>query len=477
MLDWIFMRTKIMITDMTKGNALKLVFLFSLPILVGNIFQQLYQLADIFIVGRLLGGNALAAVGASAPIHFMFLIVAFSFTGGLTAVTAQRFGAGDFDGVRRSVTHSIRASLVLSLILTAVLVLSLDWFMHILNVPESIYKDSYNFIMILGLATVLIVAFNLLSGFIRALGDSKTPLYFLILATVMNIILNFVLIKNTNLGVIASATGTVIAIAISVICCLVYIKKRIPILHLKREDWKYSPSFMREHLNIAIPMSIQFSVLSLSIMIIQSVSNSFGEDVIVGLTIALRLEQLATQPLLAIGIAIATFAAQNYGAGKIARIRDTIKKTGFMSFMISVIMSGVVFFYGRQIIGSFLSEPNAFAVQVGMSYLAISIMFYFFLGMIFIFKNTLQSMGKPMYPVISSVIELFIRAYVAIYLTKKIGYEGIFYASPLAWVGGAVVVFIGYYINMYMRSEQKIRAEYKKIYKKISMENGTSKAA
>ena len=462
---------------MTKGNALKLILLFSLPILVGNIFQQLYQLADIFIVGRLLGENALAAVGASAPIHFMFLIVAFSFTGGLTAVTAQRFGAGDFDGVRKSVTHSIRASLVLSLILTAVLVLSLNWFMHILNVPESIYKDSYNFIMILGLATILIVAFNLLSGFIRALGDSKTPLYFLILATVMNIILNFVLIKNTNLGVIASATGTVIAIAISVVCCLVYIKKRIPILHLKKEDWAYSPSFMREHLNIAIPMSIQFSVLSLSIMIIQSVSNSFGETVIVGLTIALRLEQLATQPLLALGISIATFAAQNYGAGKIARIRDTIKKAGFMSFTISLIMSGVVFFYGRQIIGSFLSSPDTKAVQVGMSYLAISVMFYFFLGMIFIFKNTLQSMGKPMYPVVSSVVELIIRAYIAIYLTKKIGYEGIFYASPLAWVGGAIVVFIGYYINMYMRSEQKIRAEYRKIYKKISMEEENKKVA
>ena len=459
-----------MITDMTKGNALKLVLLFSLPILVGNIFQQLYQLADIFIVGRLLGENALAAVGASAPIHFMFLIVAFSFTGGLTAVTAQRFGAGDLDGVRRSVTHSIRASFVLSLILTAILVSFLDWFMHILNVPQSIYKDSYNFIMVLGLATVLIVAFNLLSGFIRALGDSRTPLYFLILATVMNIILNFVLIKTTNLGVIASATGTVIAIAISVICCLIYIKKKIPILHLKKEDWKYSPSFMREHLNIAIPMSIQFSVLSLSIMIIQSVSNSFGEKVIVGLTIALRLEQLSTQPLLAIGIAIATFAAQNYGAGKIARIRDTIKKTGLVSFAISVIMSAVVFFFGRQIIGSFLSEPDTFSVQVGMSYLSISIMFYFFLGMIFIFKNTLQSMGKPNYPVVSSVVELVIRAFIAIYLTKKIGYEGIFYASPLAWVGGAVVVFIGYYINMYMRSEQKIRAEYRKIYKKISME-------
>ena len=459
-----------MITDMTKGNALKLVLLFSLPILVGNVFQQLYHIADIFIVGRMLGENALAAVGASAPINFMFLIIAFSFTGGLTAVTAQRFGAGDLDGVRRSVTHSIRASLVLSLILTAILVTYLDWFMHILNVPASIYKDSYNFIMILSLATVLIVAFNLLSGFIRALGDSKTPLYFLILSTVLNIVFNYVLIKNTDLGVIASATGTVCAIAISVICCLIYIKKKIPLLHLKKEDWKYSPSFMREHLNIAVPMSIQFSVLSLSIMIIQSISNSFGEKVIVGLTIALRLEQLATQPLLAIGLAIATFAAQNYGAGKISRIRDTIKKTGLVSLSISVLMSSIVFFWGRQIIGSFLNTPDAFSVQVGVSYLSISIMFYFFLGMIFIFKNTLQSMGKAVYPVVSSVVELIIRTFIAIYLTKKIGYEGIFYASPLAWVGGAVVVFIGYYLNMYRRSERQIRAEYKKIYKKISNE-------
>ena len=459
-----------MITDMTKGNALKLVLLFSLPILVGNVFQQLYHLADIFIVGRLLGENALAAVGASAPINFMFLIIAFSFTGGLTAVTAQRFGAGDLDGVRRSVTHSIRASLVLSLILTAILVVFLDWFMYILNVPASIYKDSYNFIMILSLATVLIVAFNLLSGFIRALGDSKTPLYFLILSTVLNIVFNYILIKNTNLGVIASATGTVIAIAVSVICCLVYIKKKIPLLHLKKEDWKYSPSFMREHLNIAIPMSIQFSVLSLSIMIIQSISNSFGEQVIVGLTISLRLEQLATQPLLAIGLAMATFVAQNYGAGKISRIRDTIKMVGGVSFVISVLMSCVVFFWGRQIIGSFLIVPDSFSVQVGMSYLSISIMFYFFLGMIFIFKNTLQSMGKPIYPVVSSVVELIIRTYIAVYITKKMGYEGIFYASPLAWVGGAMVVFVGYYLNMYRRTEREIRAEYRKIYKKISNE-------
>lgn len=458
-----------MITDLTKGNALKLILLFSLPILLGNIFQQLYQLADIFIVGRLLGENALAAVGASAPIYFMFLIVAFSFTGGLTAVTAQRFGAGDFDGVRSSVTHSIRASLVLSVLLSVVLFLSLDWLMRVLNVPQSIYDDSYRFIMILGMATVLIVAFNLLSGFIRALGDSKTPLYFLVLSTVLNIILNFVLIKVTGFGVIASALGTVIAITISVICCLYYIWKRIPLLRLTKNDWKYNPEFMKEHLSIAIPMSIQFSILSLSIMIMQTVSNSFGEKIIVGMTISLRLEQLATQPLMAIGLAIATFTAQNYGAVKISRIRNAIKNTLLVSFIISVVLSLIVFFYGRKIIGSFLSVEDSFAVQVGMSYLAISVMFYVFLGTIFIFKNTLQSMGKPYYPIFSSVIELIIRACVAFGLTKKIGYVGIFYASPLAWVGGAVVVFIGYYINIYKKSDKQIKAEYRSIYKKIAL--------
>lgn len=437
-----------MIKDMTRGDALKLILLFSIPILIGNIFQQMYQLADIFIVGRLLGENALAAVGASAPIYFMFLIIAFSFTGGLTAVTAQRFGAGDYDGVRRSVTHSIRASLVLSLILTLSLVIFLHPVMHILNVPKGIYEDSYNFILILGLAMFLLVGFNLLSGFIRALGDSRTPLYFLIFSSILNIVFNFILIRYCGFGVIGSALGTVLAITFSFVCCVWYIWKNYPILRIKKQDWQYDAAFMRAHLNIAIPMSIQFSVLSLSIMIIQAVCNSFGEQVIVGFTIALRLEQLATQPMLALGLSIATFVAQNFGAGKLARIRYGVRKTAIVSFGISVCLSILVFTCGRHIIGSFLNAPNPFAVGVGQAYFAISVMFYFFLGMIFIFKNTLQSMGEAFYPVFSSVIELGIRSFAAIILAREIGYPGIYYASPLAWFGGATVVFIGYYLNV-----------------------------
>ena len=212
-----------MIQDMTKGNPLKLIILFSLPILIGNIFQQLYQLADIFIVGRLLGENALAAVGASAPIFFTFLIVAFSFTGGLTAITAQRFGAGDFDGVRSSVTHSIRASFVLSTLLTILLLAILKPLLRVLNTPESIFNDSYNFILILGLGLILIIFSNLLFGFIRALGDSRTPLYFFVFTTTLNIIFNYLFIKYLKLGVIGSALGTVLAIAISVVVCIIYI--------------------------------------------------------------------------------------------------------------------------------------------------------------------------------------------------------------------------------------------------------------
>lgn len=456
-----------MIQDMTKGNPLKLILLFSLPILIGNIFQQLYHLADIFIVGRLLGENALAAVGASAPIFFTFLIIAFSFTGGLTAITAQRFGAKDYDGVRRSVTHSIRASLILGIGLTFILLITLTPLLKILNIPQTIFKDSYNFILILGFALILIIFSNLLFGFIRALGDSRTPLYFLIFTTIMNIIFNLIFIKQLKLGVIGSALGTVLAIFISVICCLIYIKIYYPILYIKKQDWTYNKDFMKEHLNIAIPMSIQFSILSLSIMIIQAVCNSFGEKIIVGFTIALRIEQLATQPLLAIGLAMATFAAQNYGAGRLRRIKKGVKQALATSFLISIVMSFCILIFGSKLIGLFLENPDSFTINIGASYLRISILFYFFLGAIFIFRNTLQSLGKPKYPVISCFIDLGIRSFSAIILSSHIGYEGIYYASPLAWLGGSIVVMYGYYKNVYKRKLKDIKEEYHQIYQKM----------
>ena len=457
-----------MVTDMTKGKPLTHIIYFSLPILLGNLFQQLYQMTDILIVGRLLGEKALASVGASIPIFLIFLILAFSFTMGLTAVTAQRFGAKDEKGVRLSVTHSIRAGIVLSVILTALMLGFLKPMLRLLNVPTEIMSDAYRFTFILGCGIFLVVAFNLLSGFIRALGDSKTSLYFLIFSSFMNIAFNFLFIKVMHFGVEGSALGTLIAIAISVICCSIYIVARFPILKLSKADWEYRPNFMKQHLNIAIPMSIQFSLLALSIIITQAVCNTFGAQAIVGFTIALRIEQLAIQPMIAIGASMATFSAQNYGAGKIGRIRTATKKSCLLTFLISIVLSAVIFISGKTIIRGFLPTAAPLTITVGSSYLNISILFYCFLGFILIFKNTLQSTGKPFYPVTASFVEVAVRIFSLTVLVEMYGYTGLYIASPLAWIAGSAVAFIGYIRNYYQKNDTAVKAEYRLIFHKKS---------
>ena len=433
-----------MIQNLTKGSPPKLILIFCLPLFIGNLFMQLYNITDILIVGRLLGVNALAAVGATAPIFFVFMLLALGFTGGLTVITAQRFGAGDYDGMRKSVTHAVMASLVLCFLISTCLIFFLRPVLHIMNVPKIIEDDAYIFMSILSFGLIMLVFYNLLAGFMRAIGDSKTPLYFLIFSTVLNIILNFVLIYFFGFGVKGSALGTVGATTITLILCIVYTSSNFKILHLKKSDWHFDKNTLSEQLKIAFPMSVQFSVLSISMMVIQSACNSFGPEVIAAFTAALRIEQLATQPLLALGMAMATYAAQNFGAKKISRIRQGVQFTALVSFTIAVVMSLLVRYIGRDMIAVFLNEKNAFIIETGKTYLGISTLFYFFLGLIFIFRNTLQGMGEAWLPLIASFTELCIRSFAAVFLAKAIGYQGIFYASPAAWVSATCVVTIGY---------------------------------
>ncbi len=437
-----------MIKDLTVGNPTKLIIQFSIPLLLGNILQQLYNISDIIIVGRLIGVNALAAVGASAPIFFVLLLITLGFTGGLTVITAQKFGAKDSAGVRKSVTHSFMASIILSLLITAGMEIYLRPLLQIMNVPSEIMEDAYCFMAILSYGLVMIVCYNLLAGFIRALGDSKTPLYFLFFSTFLNIGLNLYLIYVLKLGVAGSAVGTVIAMTISVASCLFYIRRKFPILNLNKEDWKFEAELMKEHLRVAVPMSLQFSVIALSLMIVQSVCNSFGPDTIAAFTSALRIEQLATQPLVALGLALATYSAQNFGAGMIGRIRRGVFNCSLISLGFSIFIALAVRLIGENMIGIFIEDKNPQIINTAQAYLNISTLFYFFLGMIFIFRNALQGMGKATIPMAASVIELAMRSFAAIYLAKKLGYIGICYASPIAWIGAAIVVSSGYYLTV-----------------------------
>ena len=458
-----------MIQNMSVGSPLKHILAFSLPILIGNLFQQLYNISDILIVGRLIGVNALAALGATAPIFFMCLLVAFGFTGGLTVVTAQRFGAGDDEGVRRSITHCFIASTSLTLLLSILLAIFLKPLLVVMNIPQEIMSDAHRFMVIMCGGFVMIVFYNLLAGFIRAVGDSKTPLYFLIFSTILNVLFNFVLIYYFNFGVAGSALGTVSAISISVFLCLIYMYHKFPLMRLHKKDWRIDWAFMKQHLVIGVPMALQFSVLSLSMMIIQSVCNSFGKDIIAAFTAALRIEQLATQPLMALGLAMATFSAQNWGAAKIGRIRHGVRLSAVISLAFSLCLALLVRYVGSDMIAVFIKGGDPFIISAGKAYLSISTMFYFFLGMIFVFRNTLQGMGRAFIPLLASLTELIMRSVAAIYLAKALGYKGIFWAGPIAWLGGAVVVTTGYYLTIYHLKAKRDKDFFKNNQRKISL--------
>lgn len=452
-----------MINDLTVGHPLKLIIKFAIPLLLGNLFLQLYQISDMIIVGHLISINALAAIGASAPIYMVFLMIAFGFTGGLTVITAQRFGAHDDDGVRSSVFHCLLAALALSILLTAGLIAFLEPLLHITNIPPELFEDAYDFMFVLCLSTVTIILFNLLSGFIRALGDSKTPLYFLIFCSLINIALNFMFINYCGWGVVGSAMGTLVSNSLAVVICFVYMWYRYPLLRLSKDFMTYDSHVMRAHLRLAIPMVLQFSILSFSIMIIQSVCNSFGSDVIAAIAAAMRIEQFATQPLLALGLSMATFSAQNWGARLLSRIRKGVKYAFWLSTGLSVFGFFVIRNIGSDMIAMFVDTGNssgdnniALIIDIGQQYLVISTMFYFFLGLIFVFRNTVQGIGKPILPLMSSITELCVRTFAAIYLAKVMGYRGIMYAGPLAWFAAGILVVCGYfyYIRKFSKNNQ-----------------------
>lgn len=439
-----------MIKDLTKGEPLKLILLFSIPLLIGNVFQQLYNIADLVIVGRLLGVEAFASVGAVAPLFFLIMFIIVGLTSGFTVITGQRFGAKDYAGVRNSVVISTILSLVATLFFTIVCSILMHPVLHLLNVPQNIYHNAYWYIEIVVLGLVSTTLYNLLANIIRALGDSKTPLYFLIIASVVNIFLALFFIQILKLGVAGSAIAVVLSQGISVILCLFFVKKKFPILHLKKQDWliKFNDDFYKsasEHLKVGIPMSLQFSIIGLGVIVIQSVCNTFGSSVIAAVTAALRIEQIATLPMISFGVALATFVAQNFGAKKFRRIRTGVIRTSLLSVFLSVLMAIIMRFWGADIIKEFIGSATVQVIEIAHQYLLISTFFYIFLSQIFIYRNALQGMGEVIFPLVASVAELLMRAFAAVYLAIKFGYIGMFYSGPIAWVSACFILSFGYF--------------------------------
>jgi len=440
--------------ELTQGNPLKLIILFMLPMFIGNVFQQIYNFVDALVVGRVIGLSALAAVGATTPLIFLVISFIFASTQGFTIVTAQKFGARDYTLMRKSVAASFVLSGILTIILTLISAPFSYSLLEFLRTPKDIIMDasSYLFIMFVGIFAT--VYYNLSSNIIRALGDSKTPLYFLIFSSFMNIFMDLLFVLKFKWGIEGVGWATVVAQAISTIMCLIYMFIKFPILKLTKEDWQIPKSFYAEHLRIGIPMGFQMSILSLGIIAVQYVLNGLGSIAIAAFTTAVRVDQLFSQTFLALGAAIATYTAQNYGANKISRIKEGAKSAVSITVVVSIICAFILYFFGKPIIGVFMSEPNEQVLALGQEYLNVVMVSFVFLGLLFVFRNILQGMGSVIVPLLSGVAELVMRVLAAFILGHYLGYFGICLATPAAWISAAIVLYIGYKISLHKIKRQ-----------------------
>ncbi|MCH4238839.1 MAG: MATE family efflux transporter [Oscillospiraceae bacterium] len=432
-----------MTKDLTHGSPAKLIFFFTIPLLIGNLFQQFYSMADTLIVGRTLGVKALAAVGCTGGISFLILGFAQGVTAGLSIITAQRFGAGDDDGVRRSFTTSILVSAITTVVLTAVSVPLTHNILRWLDTPAEIEEQAYSYIVVILIGIFASMLFNLLSNVLRALGDSRTPLIFLIIACLINIVLDFVCILVFHMGTAGAGFATVLAQVISCLCCLWFIAKKFPILHLHRADWRITAQDISAHSRIAFPMGFQSSIIAIGTLILQVALNGLGSNAVAAYTAASKVDQLAIMGMMSFGMTMATYTAQNYGAGKFDRIRKGVKQCLLISVALSVIMAFVNIVFGKYLVNLFVEDASS-VIGLAQVYLVINSSCYFILAVLFVIRYTLQGLGKSFVPTLAGVMELIMRSIAALLLVAPFGFAGVSSANPLAWLGSAVPLCIAY---------------------------------
>lgn len=433
-----------MAKDMTEGKPIKIILAFCVPMLLGNIFQQFYNMIDTIIVGRYVGEGALAAVGSTGAMVFLILGFALGIASGFGVWVAQFFGAKDYDTMRHYVAMSIVMGIAVSLVLTVLTVTTADSMLHLMQTPEDIFEDASAYVTIILVGIIATMFYNVSAAILRSVGDSKTPLYFLIVGTLLNVVLDLFFIINLNQGAAGVAYATVISQGVSAILCIWYMFKKFEFLRLKKEDWRFSFTTCWKLLAIGIPMALQFSITAIGAMILQVAINGCGSTAVAAYTAASKVEQLATQPMVTLGTAMATYAGQNLGANRYDRLRDGAKAAVKIAIAITLFGMAVVWLLGPAAMRLFLENPSKEVMDYGLTYLHIMSWFLIALALLFIFRNFLQAIGKGLVPLLGGVAEMIMRTVVALTAAKTVGYVGICFASPAAWIGAAVPLVLAY---------------------------------
>ena len=430
--------------NLTKGSPLRLIVLFSIPLLLGNFIQQLYNVVDMFIVGRTLGASALAAVGCTGSILFLIIGFAFSATAGFGIVTSQFYGANDLDGVRKSFCTSLVCSMITGVFLTAVCVTFIDDLLLVMQTPDEIYADTRRYLIIIFYGMLPLLFSNVLSNTILALGDSKTPLFFLIIACGLNVTLDYVFILWFGWGVAGAAAATVIAQLTSGILCVFYIIYKQPLLILRRRDWHLRWKDLSRSMKVGLPMGFQSSIIALGCVIVQTYLNKLGPVPVAAYSISNKIDMFACMPLMSFGIAMATYVGQNYGAGKFDRIRDGVRQCCRLSLAFSIAAAGINILFCKQFVRAFLGGGEPVVEELSQVYMSMNATQYWILSLLFIYRYSLQGLGKSFVPTVAGVMELVMRFLAAILLVEPLGFCGVSMANPLAWIGSALPLWIAY---------------------------------
>lgn len=427
-----------MTKDMTSGSPMKLILGFAIPMLLGYLFQQCYSLIDTLIVGRYLGVNSLAAVGSTGSINFLVIGFCMGVCVGFSIPVAQKFGANDYVALRKYVANCVYLGVAFAAVLCFVTVFFCRDILELMNTPADIIDGAYAYIVVIFIGIPTVFLYNMLSGIIRALGDSRTPVFFLLISSLMNIGLDLLFIIRFEMGVAGAAWATCISQGFSGILCLLFILKKFSILRITKEEWKPDLHMMKTLCGMGIPMGLQYSITAIGSVILQTAVNGLGSLAVASMTTAAKIGGFLMCPFEALGSTMATYGGQNVGAKKMRRLKKGLKECIKLGFLYSLIALAIAFFFGEQLGRVFVESKDLAMVDQIVSnvrlFLIINTGCYFLLALVNIVRFMIQGIGFPAFAVFAGVFEMIARALAGLFLVPVLGFPGAALGSPIAWL-------------------------------------------
>lgn len=430
--------------DLTEGNPSKLIITFAIPLLLGNLFQQFYNLVDTLIVGHFLGLNALAGVGATGSINFLIIGFCMGVCNGFVIPVAHKFGAKEYSVMRSFVSNAIYLSIAFSVVITLAVTFLCDDILRLMNTPEEIFGYSYDYIFIIFLGIPATFMYNTLSGSIRSIGDSKMPLYLLIFSSFINIGLDYLLIAVFDFGVRGAAIATVMSQLLSALLCLLAIRFKYSILHINGPEWGINTSYMKTLCGMGLPMGLQYSITAIGSILLQTSVNSLGPVSVAAVTAANKVSIFFSCPFDAAGSALATYGGQNVGAGKLDRIGKGLRACSIMTCTYALVALTLLYFFANFLVGLFVNDASPEMLSMSREFLLITALFYIPLTFVNLLRFLIQGMGFPFLAILAGVFEMIARGLVGLFLVPNVGFIGACFASPAAWIFADIFLIIAY---------------------------------